>query len=220
MITGHLRPTKGTIRFEGRDITGLPSREITRLGISRSFQVAQIFPVAHRVRQHVHRRRRSRAARGGFFGRVVDAAALAGGDGRGGGRDRAVSDRGLSRRARAARCRRACASCSTSRMAIAGCAAAAAARRADQRHLDRGEIRHHGRGDVGAQDAARSPCCSSSTTWRSSGALPSACSPSTTARVIADGTPRPTLADPKVQELITGGQVRAARGGACLTSPI
>jgi branched-chain amino acid transport system ATP-binding protein len=44
MITGHLRPTKGSIRFEDRDITGKPSREITRLGISRSFQVAQIFP--------------------------------------------------------------------------------------------------------------------------------------------------------------------------------
>jgi branched-chain amino acid transport system ATP-binding protein len=44
MITGHLRPSKGTIRFEDRDITGRPSRDITRLGISRSFQVAQIFP--------------------------------------------------------------------------------------------------------------------------------------------------------------------------------
>jgi len=44
MITGHLRPSKGTILFEGRDITGLPSRVITRLGIARSFQVAQIFP--------------------------------------------------------------------------------------------------------------------------------------------------------------------------------
>ena len=44
MITGHLRPTKGTVRFEDRDITGRPSREITRLGISRSFQVAQVFP--------------------------------------------------------------------------------------------------------------------------------------------------------------------------------
>jgi len=31
MITGHLRPTSGTIRFEDRDITGRPSREITRL---------------------------------------------------------------------------------------------------------------------------------------------------------------------------------------------
>jgi len=44
MITGHLRPSRGSILFEGRDITGRPSREITRLGISRSFQVAQIFP--------------------------------------------------------------------------------------------------------------------------------------------------------------------------------
>jgi branched-chain amino acid transport system ATP-binding protein len=44
MITGHLRPTAGTIRFEDRDITGRPSREITRLGVSRSFQMAQIFP--------------------------------------------------------------------------------------------------------------------------------------------------------------------------------
>jgi branched-chain amino acid transport system ATP-binding protein len=44
MITGYLRPSKGTIRFEDRDITGHSSREIVRLGISRSFQVAQIFP--------------------------------------------------------------------------------------------------------------------------------------------------------------------------------
>ena len=44
MVTGHLRPSKGTIRFGDRDITGMASRDITRLGISRSFQVAQIFP--------------------------------------------------------------------------------------------------------------------------------------------------------------------------------
>ena len=44
MITGHLRPTKGGIWFEDLEITGKPSREITRLGISRSFQVAQVFP--------------------------------------------------------------------------------------------------------------------------------------------------------------------------------
>ena len=44
MVTGHLVPSKGSITFEDRDITGLPSREITRLGISRSFQMAQIFP--------------------------------------------------------------------------------------------------------------------------------------------------------------------------------
>jgi branched-chain amino acid transport system ATP-binding protein len=44
MITGHLRPTAGTILFEDLDITGKPARQIVRLGISRSFQVAQIFP--------------------------------------------------------------------------------------------------------------------------------------------------------------------------------
>ena len=43
MITGHLRPSRGTILFADRDITGRPSREITRLGIARSFQVPQIF---------------------------------------------------------------------------------------------------------------------------------------------------------------------------------
>jgi branched-chain amino acid transport system ATP-binding protein len=44
MITGHLRPTAGSILFEGEDVTGIPSRELVRRGISRSFQVAQIFP--------------------------------------------------------------------------------------------------------------------------------------------------------------------------------
>jgi branched-chain amino acid transport system ATP-binding protein len=44
MVTGHLRPTHGEIQFEERDITGLPSRTIKAMGISRSFQVAQIFP--------------------------------------------------------------------------------------------------------------------------------------------------------------------------------
>ena len=43
LITGHLRPSRGTILFADRDITGRPSREITRLGIARSFQVPQIF---------------------------------------------------------------------------------------------------------------------------------------------------------------------------------
>jgi branched-chain amino acid transport system ATP-binding protein len=43
MITGHLRPTSGNIVFAEQDITGRPSREITRLGIARSFQIPQIF---------------------------------------------------------------------------------------------------------------------------------------------------------------------------------
>ena len=68
------RPSDGRPRarscFEGQDITGLPSREITRLGISRSFQVAQIFPDADRVREHV-RRRRHRARRRRHVSRSV-----------------------------------------------------------------------------------------------------------------------------------------------------
>ncbi|MGE3710771.1 MAG: ABC transporter ATP-binding protein [Hyphomicrobiaceae bacterium] len=44
MITGHIRPSKGTIRFADQDIVGMTSRDITQLGISRSFQVAQVFP--------------------------------------------------------------------------------------------------------------------------------------------------------------------------------
>lgn len=43
LVTGYLKPTAGTIRFQGRDITGLPPRRITRLGICRSFQIPQVF---------------------------------------------------------------------------------------------------------------------------------------------------------------------------------
>jgi branched-chain amino acid transport system ATP-binding protein len=44
MITGYIQPSKGSIQFEDRDITGLPPRTIARLGLARSFQVAQVFP--------------------------------------------------------------------------------------------------------------------------------------------------------------------------------
>ena len=43
MITGYLKPDAGTIEYEGRDITPLPPREITRLGICRSFQIPQLY---------------------------------------------------------------------------------------------------------------------------------------------------------------------------------
>jgi len=42
MITGYLRPSSGHIRFAGKELTGLTSRAITRLGISRSFQIPQL----------------------------------------------------------------------------------------------------------------------------------------------------------------------------------
>ena len=43
MITGYLKPDQGAIHYEGRDITQLPPREITRLGICRSFQIPQLY---------------------------------------------------------------------------------------------------------------------------------------------------------------------------------
>lgn len=44
VITGLLRPTSGTVRFRGEDITGLPSYAVCRRGISRTFQLVRIFP--------------------------------------------------------------------------------------------------------------------------------------------------------------------------------
>ena len=43
MITGYIKPDRGAIEYEGRDITLLAPRQITRLGISRSFQVPQLY---------------------------------------------------------------------------------------------------------------------------------------------------------------------------------
>jgi branched-chain amino acid transport system ATP-binding protein len=43
MVTGYLRPDSGRIQFAGRDIIGLSPRRIANLGISRSFQIPQLF---------------------------------------------------------------------------------------------------------------------------------------------------------------------------------
>ncbi len=43
MVTGYVKPDSGSILLGGRNITALGPREITRLGVSRSFQIPQIF---------------------------------------------------------------------------------------------------------------------------------------------------------------------------------
>jgi branched-chain amino acid transport system ATP-binding protein len=43
LVTGYLKPTSGSIRYRGRDITALQPREVTRLGVCRSFQIPQVF---------------------------------------------------------------------------------------------------------------------------------------------------------------------------------
>ena len=42
-INGQLSPDGGTVHFNGRNIAGLPSREICRRGIARTFQIAATF---------------------------------------------------------------------------------------------------------------------------------------------------------------------------------
>lgn len=44
MVTGYLPPSSGDILFDGRSVLGRAPRDITRLGMARSFQVAQLFP--------------------------------------------------------------------------------------------------------------------------------------------------------------------------------
>lgn len=43
MLSGRMKPSAGQIIFEGKDITGLPPHKISRMGISRSFQINNIF---------------------------------------------------------------------------------------------------------------------------------------------------------------------------------
>jgi ABC-type transporter Mla maintaining outer membrane lipid asymmetry ATPase subunit MlaF len=42
-ITGFYRPTRGTILFKGRDITGLAPHKVCRCGIARTFQNTELF---------------------------------------------------------------------------------------------------------------------------------------------------------------------------------
>ena len=43
-LAGDLRPNAGTIRFDGRDTTGLPADRMCRLGLGRTFQIPRPFP--------------------------------------------------------------------------------------------------------------------------------------------------------------------------------
>jgi branched-chain amino acid transport system ATP-binding protein len=44
VLTGLLHPSAGTVRFKGRDIRGIGTVRLARLGLARSFQLVQIFP--------------------------------------------------------------------------------------------------------------------------------------------------------------------------------
>jgi branched-chain amino acid transport system permease protein len=44
MISGVLAPTRGKVRFRGREVGGLPAREIARRGLARTFQHVKLIP--------------------------------------------------------------------------------------------------------------------------------------------------------------------------------
>jgi neutral amino acid transport system ATP-binding protein len=43
LVTGFGAPDRGAVRFEGRDISGLPPHRIARLGLVRTFQLTRVF---------------------------------------------------------------------------------------------------------------------------------------------------------------------------------
>jgi branched-chain amino acid transport system ATP-binding protein len=60
LLTHFLVPTRGRIRYNGRDITGSSPADIARLGLVRSFQISAVFPhltVLENVRIALQRRR-------------------------------------------------------------------------------------------------------------------------------------------------------------------
>ena len=64
LLTKFLQPTRGSIRFDGRDITKMAPAAVARLGLVRSFQISAVFPhlsVLENVRVALQR------ARGGSF---------------------------------------------------------------------------------------------------------------------------------------------------------
>ena len=44
MLTKFVKPTSGSIVFNGRDITGVRPADVARLGLVRSFQISAVFP--------------------------------------------------------------------------------------------------------------------------------------------------------------------------------
>jgi len=66
LLSGFLRPDSGSVRFLGRDITGLAPHRVCRLGMTRTFQIVQPF-AGQTVREniavgaHLHEADRRRA---------------------------------------------------------------------------------------------------------------------------------------------------------------
>jgi branched-chain amino acid transport system ATP-binding protein len=71
LLNGQLRPDAGRVRLDGADITGRPPRQIWRLGVGRSFQVAAVFP-SMTVRENLQVALTAQAGQTWRFGRPAD----------------------------------------------------------------------------------------------------------------------------------------------------
>lgn len=62
MLNGQLRPDTGSVHFHGQDITGRAPAEIWRMGVGRTFQIAQVFgsmTVRENIQMVLHSRDRA-----------------------------------------------------------------------------------------------------------------------------------------------------------------
>jgi branched-chain amino acid transport system ATP-binding protein len=71
LLNGQLRPDAGRVVLDGREITGKTPRQIWRLGVGRSFQVASVF-ASMTVRENIQVALIAHAGRVFRFGRPAD----------------------------------------------------------------------------------------------------------------------------------------------------
>jgi branched-chain amino acid transport system ATP-binding protein len=45
LLTGHTKPGRGRVVFDGHDITGLPYHKVARRGLAKSYQITTVFPL-------------------------------------------------------------------------------------------------------------------------------------------------------------------------------
>src|SRR6201991_4420763 len=45
LLSGAFPPSSGKVEFEGRDVTNIPQHEFAHMGIAKSFQITNVFPL-------------------------------------------------------------------------------------------------------------------------------------------------------------------------------